>query len=87
MPTVMGAMTKAEFLKKWGTHGWTLVIEEFIQRAPSFHGDLELAKTIGEIVADLQSVLEIKPKTADERLAEAIFGPGGFEAANKKPKA
>lgn len=50
-------ITLDEFQKKWGTHGWQLPIEEFIRRAPEFKGDLELAKVIGEIFADLESVL------------------------------
>ncbi len=50
-------MTRGEFLEKYGTHGWRLVIEQFIERAPEFKGDKEIAKIIGEIVADLESVL------------------------------
>ena len=53
-------MTKAEFLEKYGTKGWILVIENFIQRAPEFHGDQDLAKCIGVIIADLKTVLQEK---------------------------
>lgn len=50
-------MTKDEFLKQYGTHGWSLCIKEFIRRAPEFSGDKDLAKIIGEVVAALESML------------------------------
>lgn len=48
----------AEFKNKYGRRGWKLLIEEFIKRSPAFSGDEELAKSIGEMVADLESALE-----------------------------
>lgn len=51
-------MTREEFLAKYGTHGWQLLIGEFIRRAPEFPGDLQLADEIGKMVTDLSSVLE-----------------------------
>lgn len=52
-------MNREKFLKKWGTDGWRLLIAEFMQRAPEFPGDGDLANKLGEMVADLDSVLEI----------------------------
>jgi hypothetical protein len=34
------------------------LIDEMVLRAPPFHGDLELAKKLGEMSADLLSALE-----------------------------
>lgn len=52
-------MRVSEFKAKYGEHGagLRLVIEEFIKRAPEFKGDSELAKMIGEGMADLEAVL------------------------------
>ena len=50
-------MTPKEFLAKYGTRGWQLVVEEFIRRAPSFPGDIKLATEIGRTFGDLESVL------------------------------
>lgn len=46
------------FIKKWGILGPGLLISEVIQRAPSYPGDAELAKKLGEMVADLEDALE-----------------------------
>lgn len=51
-------MSLQEFAVKYGIEGWSLPMEEFIRRAPEFQGDKEIAKIIGEINADLQSVIE-----------------------------
>lgn len=59
----MSAVTSIqEFKTKYGTKGWRLLVEEFINRAPTFRGDTVLAKGIGEMMADLESALkEEKP--------------------------
>lgn len=65
-----------EFKKKWGTETWRLLIETFIKRAPSFPGDLELARAIGEMVADLGSALKTENNAQDignkERHSESL---------------
>lgn len=46
-----------EFIEKWGTVGWKIPIKEFIERSPEFRGDVEIAKIIGEVVADLETAI------------------------------
>ena len=46
-----------EFVKKYGYNTPTLLIAQFIQKAPEFPGDKELAKGLGEMVADLEEAL------------------------------
>ena len=51
-------MTLKDFRKKYGRIGWQLPLKEFITRAPSFQGDIQLIEIIDEIVADLETALE-----------------------------
>lgn len=46
-----------ELLKKYGYKTIPLLVEEFINRAPEFKGDLDLAALLGEAMADLESAL------------------------------
>lgn len=46
-----------EYLKKWGTRGLSLLVAKLIEKAPTFQGDTELAKMLGEACADLESAL------------------------------
>ncbi len=46
-----------DFIRKWGTKGWSFPIEKFIADAPSFPKEKELAGIIGEISADLETAL------------------------------
>ena len=55
-------MLLAEFLKRYGTRGWRLPIEEFIKRAPPFADDDKLANLIGVIIAELEAALESEVK-------------------------
>lgn len=47
-----------EFRTKWGTKGAGLLIEAFVEKAPAFEGDSEIAKKLGEMIGDLQFALE-----------------------------
>jgi hypothetical protein len=47
-----------ELKQKYGNKGISLVISEFINRAPSFKGDSELAAEIGRMTADLEAALK-----------------------------
>lgn len=47
-----------EFLDKWGTEGPGLIIGEYVRRSPTFEGSAELAKMLGELLADLQVSLK-----------------------------
>lgn len=47
-----------EFRTKWGTLGPGLLVGKFIEMAPEFEGESELAKMIGEMMGDLQFALE-----------------------------
>lgn len=49
--------TIAEFNKKYGQDAWRLIIETFMARAPEFPGEAHLADAIGEIIIDLETVL------------------------------
>lgn len=51
-------MTIEEFKKKYGERGVSLVVEEYINRAPPFKGDQVLAGELGEMMACLESVLK-----------------------------
>jgi hypothetical protein len=55
-------MTLAEFKAKWGIKTPNLIIGEFIARAPEFPGDEALAETIGELLGDLESMLNQPPQ-------------------------
>lgn len=46
-----------EYLCIHGTRGLSILVKEFIQRAPEFKGDKELAAEIGKVIADLESAL------------------------------
>ena len=49
---------RSDFIKKYKTQdAWKAPIEEFIRKAPEFSGDLELARSIGELMADLEFAL------------------------------
>jgi hypothetical protein len=48
--------SKKEFFAKWGIE-WESCIVKFIEKSPSFEGDIELAKKIGYLLADLSSVM------------------------------
>lgn len=50
-------MTIERFAKRYGTKGLTLLIGEFIRRAPDFPGGEDLAKQLGTMLADLESAL------------------------------
>jgi hypothetical protein len=52
-------MTPEDFVRKYGTEGLSWVVAQFIQRAPEFKGDTVLAKTLGEMTADLESALAV----------------------------
>jgi hypothetical protein len=45
---------KKAFLAKWGPD-WDSLIIEFVEKSPSFEGDIELARKIGYLIADIQS--------------------------------
>lgn len=47
-----------EFVEKYGTEGASLLVAAFIERAPAFADDVELAKQLGVMIGDLQSALE-----------------------------
>lgn len=47
-----------DFVKKYGTRGFGLVLREFIQRAPEFQGDAELAKELGTMMGELEAILD-----------------------------
>lgn len=50
-----------EFVHKHGRTGWLRALELFIEKAPEFDGDLELAKRIGTVTSDLESVIATVP--------------------------
>lgn len=50
--------TIEEFKRKWGTKSLGLLISRYIQDAPEFTGDGELAAHIGEAIADLEGALQ-----------------------------
>lgn len=47
-----------EFVKKYGVKGLGLVMREFINRAPAFKGDAELASELGKMVGELEGIFE-----------------------------
>lgn len=47
-----------DFKKEHGSRGLSLLIQEFIRKAPEFEGDMELAKKLGRIVGDLEYALD-----------------------------
>ena len=51
------ACTVDEFRRKWGTKSASLLVEEFIRRCPGFKGDRELARSVGEVMGDLECLL------------------------------
>ncbi len=54
-------MNIQDFKKKYGVKTPGLLVEEFIRKAPDFPGGLELARSLGTMIADLESALsEIK---------------------------
>lgn len=64
-------MTIQDFKNKYGTMTFGLVIGKFIQNAPEFPGDIELAKELGQISADLESALEQIPTTPESSVKES----------------
>jgi hypothetical protein len=50
------------YLQKYGYRGLSVAVGEFIRRAPEFRGDQELAKVLGEMIADLESALQSIPQ-------------------------
>jgi len=50
-------MGMKEYLKTYGYHTLSILIAEFIERAPEFTGDKQLAKELGVVSADLESAL------------------------------
>ncbi len=55
-------MTLAEFRKKYGIRIPGLMVSQFVGLAPEFPGDERLAQLLGEMVADLESVLRTEPE-------------------------
>lgn len=51
-------MTIQDFKERYGTRGGSLLIEEFIRRAPEFPGDAQLARILGTLCADLETMLK-----------------------------
>ena len=45
------------YLRLYGYSSLSLVVKEFIARAPEFKGDNELAAQLGVMLADLESAL------------------------------
>jgi hypothetical protein len=66
-------MTIEGFKRKYGTRGLSIMIEELINRSPSFKGDVKLAIEIGKAVADLEVALE-HFKSDGEKLVGALNG-------------
>lgn len=49
---------RADFIKKYKSQdAWKIPVEEFIRRSPDFKGDIQLAKLIGVLMADLEFAL------------------------------
>jgi len=46
-----------EFLQKYGYRSFGLLVARFIEAAPEFEGGKELARMLGEAIADLESAL------------------------------
>lgn len=46
------------FKKEHGSRGLSLLIQEFIRKAPEFEGDMELAKKLGQVMGDLEYALD-----------------------------
>lgn len=46
-----------EFLEKYGTETVSLAVSRLIEKAPKFDGDIELARLLGEMMADLKMAL------------------------------
>ena len=42
------------FVQKYGTKGPSLIISRFIELAPAFPQEIELARVIGEMISDLE---------------------------------
>lgn len=51
-----------DFKEKYGVKGLTLIVGEFIGRAPDFPGAMELAEQLGYMMADLESALKYEGK-------------------------
>jgi hypothetical protein len=56
----MDVLTISDFQKKYGAKGFAFrhVLEEFIYRSPDFPGAMDMAKALGEMMADLESALQ-----------------------------
>ena len=60
----------ARFQARYGDAGasFRLLVEEFLQRAPEFPGDLALARRISEALADLEYALDGGAAYREERV-------------------
>lgn len=59
-----GVISIQEFRKKYGAHGLQLrlLVEEYLDRAPYFRGQADLAEELGIAMADLESALKYDPR-------------------------
>jgi hypothetical protein len=51
-------MNIQEYLQLHGYRGLSLLVAKFIERAPAFPGDNELAREIGIVIGHLESALK-----------------------------
>jgi len=48
----------SEFKQKYGRRYASILISEYVLRSPEFDGDIELAKRLGELIADLETIMD-----------------------------
>jgi hypothetical protein len=56
--TGLPVITVKEFIEKYGTRGFSSIVEAFVARCPNFPGGEELVRELGTACADLESALK-----------------------------